>query len=61
MYSSELQLIRPTSLIQMHHFWIYIYLYRMFFIKTKIYDKRSDFDVDVVNFQILDDDVPRWY
>ena len=27
--------------------------------KTKIYDKRDDFDFDIVNFPILDGDVPR--
>ena len=29
------------------------------FVKTKIYDKRDDFDFDFVNFPFLDDDVPR--
>ena len=29
------------------------------FIKTKIFDKRDDFDFDIVNFPFLDDDVPR--
>ena len=29
------------------------------FVKTKIYDKRDDFDFDIVKFQFLDDDVPR--
>ena len=29
------------------------------FVKTKIYDKRDDFNFDIVNFQFLDDDVPR--
>ena len=29
------------------------------FVKTKIYDKRDNFDFDMVNFPILDDDVPR--
>ena len=28
------------------------------FVKTKIYDKRDDFDI--VNFPFLDGDVPRW-
>ena len=28
-------------------------------VQTKIYDKRDDFDFDVVNFPFLDDDVPR--
>ena len=27
--------------------------------KTKIYDKRDDFDFDIVNFPFLDGDVPR--
>ena len=29
------------------------------FIQTKIFDKRDDFDFDIVNFPFLDDDVPR--
>ena len=29
------------------------------FINTKIYDKRDDFDFDIVNFSFLDGDVPR--
>ena len=29
------------------------------FVSSKIYDKRDDFDFDIVNFQFLDDDVPR--
>ena len=29
------------------------------FVSPKIYDKRDDFDFDVVNFQFLDGDVPR--
>ena len=29
------------------------------FRSVKMYDKRNDFDSDNVNFQILDDDVPR--
>ena len=29
------------------------------FVKTKIYDKRDDFDFDNVNFPFLDGDVPR--
>ena len=29
------------------------------FLKTKIYDKRDDFDFDIVNFPFLDGDVPR--
>ena len=29
------------------------------FVKTKIYDKRDDFDFGIVNFPFLDGDVPR--
>ena len=29
------------------------------FVKTKIYDKRGDFDFDIVNFPFLDGDGPR--
>ena len=28
-------------------------------VSTKIYDKRNDFDVNIVNFSLLDGDVPR--
>ena len=47
--------IRPPSQIPRLHFWIYIYLYRMFF-KTKLYDEMTDFYV--VNFPFLGGDVP---
>ena len=29
------------------------------FVSCKIYDKRDDFDFEIVNFPFLDDDVPR--
>ena len=29
------------------------------FVKNKIYDRRDDFDFDIVNFPFLDGDVPR--
>ena len=29
------------------------------FVSCKIYDKRDDFDFDIVNFPFLDGDVPR--
>ena len=29
------------------------------FVKTKVYDKRDDFDFDIVNFPFLDGDVPH--
>ena len=39
-------------LILMLHFYIDI-------VSTKIYDKRDDFNFDIVNFPFLDGDVPR--
>ena len=30
-----------------------------YFVSSKIYDKRDDFDFDIVNFPFLDGDVPR--
>ena len=29
------------------------------FVSSKLYDKRDNFDFDIVNFPFLDDDVPR--
>ena len=29
------------------------------FVNTNIYDKRDDFDFDIVNFPFLDGDIPR--
>ena len=29
------------------------------FVSSKIYDKRDEFDFDIVNFSFLDGDVPR--
>ena len=29
------------------------------FVSSKIYDKRDDFDFEIVNFSFLDGDVPR--
>ena len=29
------------------------------FVSSKVYDKRDDFDFDIVNFPFLDGDVPR--
>ena len=31
----------------------------MIYVSTKIYDKRDDFDFEIVNFPFLDGDVPR--
>ena len=30
-------------------------------VSTKIYDKRDDFDFEIVNFPFLDGEVPRFY
>ena len=54
-YSSERQLNKANvsdadaSFLNLH----------LSFVKTKIYDKRDDFDFDIVNFPFLDGDVPR--
>ena len=39
--------------------WIWIYVYLMVHFPPTIYDKRDDFDFDIVNFPFLDGDVPR--
>ena len=56
-YPSDLQLNKLMSQIPRPHFWIYVYLYRM--LKTKIFDKRDDFDFDIKDFSFLDVDIPR--
>ena len=39
---------------------MYLHLYiSNGFVSSKIYDKRDDFDFDIVNFSFLDGDVPR--
>ena len=45
--SPILQIPRPSV-------WIYNY-----FVSSKIFDIRDDFDFDIVNFPFLDGDVPR--
>ena len=58
-YSSELQLDRSNvsdteaSFLDLH------LSISDGFVKTKMYDKRDDFDFDIVNFPFLDGDVPR--
>ena len=42
-----------------HYVEFYIYLFRMVLLKIKSYDKRDDFNFDIVNFPFLDGDVPR--
>ena len=58
-YPSELQLNKANvsdteaSFLDLH------YSISDGFVKTKIYDKRDDFDFDIVNLRFLDGDVPR--
>ena len=37
----------------------FAFIYFNGFVSSKIYDKRNDFDFDIVNFPFLDGDVPR--
>ena len=46
-------------LILKPQFWIYIYLFQTGLFSSKIYDKRDNFDFDIVNFPFLDGDAPR--
>ena len=46
-----------TAQIQKPHVKTYIFLLQM--VSSKIYDKRDDYDFDIVNFPFLDCDVPR--
>ena len=55
-YPSELQLNKANTSDTRSAFWIYICL---FLAASKIYDKRDDFDFDIVNFPFLYGDVPR--
>ena len=56
-YPPELQLNKANTSDTEAPFWICIYLFQ--FVSSKIYDKRDDFDFDIVNFPFLDGDVPR--
>ena len=47
-------------LILKPHFWIYIYLFKNGFVLSNIYDKRDDFDFDIINFPFLDGVVHRF-
>ena len=58
-YPSELQLNKPnTSDAEAPCFDLHLSISNGF-VSSKIYDKRDDFDFDVVNFPFLDGDVPR--
>ena len=58
-YSSELQLNKAnTSDTEAPFFDLHLSVSNGF-VSFKIYDKRNDFDFDIVNFPFLDGDVPR--
>ena len=58
-YSSELQLNKAnTSDTEAPFLDLHLSISNSF-VSSKIYDKRDDFDVDIVNFPFLDGDVPR--
>ena len=58
-YSSELQLNKAnTSYTETAFLHLHLSISNDF-VSTKIYDKRDDFDFEIVNFPFLDGDVPR--
>ena len=58
-YPSELQLIKiNTSDTEVTFLDLHL-SFSNYIVSTKIYDKRDDFDFDIVNFPFLDGDVPR--
>ena len=58
-YPSELQLNKANVSDTEALFWDLHLSISGDFVKTKIFDKRDDFDFDIVNFLFLDGDVPR--
>ena len=58
-YPSELQLDKANVSDTEASFLIYIYLYRMFFLRLKMFDEGDDFDFGTVHSLFLDGDVPR--
>ena len=58
-YPTELQLNRASSSDTEAPFWDLNLCISNGTVSTKIYDKRNDFDFDIVNFLFLDGDVPR--
>ena len=58
-YPKELQLNRANSSDTEAPFLDLIRCLSNSTVSTKIYDKRDDFDFDIVNFSFLDGDVPR--
>ena len=58
-YPSELQLNKANTSDTEAPFWDVYLSISSGFVSSKIYDKRDDFDFEIVNFRFLDDDVPR--
>ena len=58
-YPAELQLNKANSSDTEAPFWDLNLSISNGTVSTNIYDKRDDFDFDIVNFQFLDGDVPR--
>ena len=58
-YPSEFQLNKANVSDVGASFWGLHLFISDGFVKTKIYDKRDEFDFDIVNFPFLDGDVPR--
>ena len=58
-YTSELQLNKANVSDTEASFLVLHLSISDGFVQTKIYDKRDDFDFDIVNFPFLDGDVPR--
>ena len=58
-YPPELQLKKANTSDTEAPFWDLHLSISNGFVSSKIYDKRDDFDFDIVNFSFLDGDVPR--
>ena len=59
-YPTELQLNKANSTYTETTFLDLHLLISNGFVSSKIYDKRDDFDFDIVNFSFLNGDVPRY-
>ena len=58
-YPSELQLNKANTSDTRATFLNLHLAFSNYFVSTKIYDERGDFDFEIVNFPFLDGDVPR--
>ena len=59
-YPSELQPYKANASHTEASFWDLHLFISNDIVSTKIYDKRDDFDFEIVNFPFLDGDVPRF-